>query len=208
MRHAAKAVFNALAMLLTAPAALMCRAQEQVMPSHTVFDFWAHVAAQLPGLPGQFVRRSFYRWLLPACAENVIIGYGAILDRKAELGAASYVGAYAIIGWVRIGEGSLIGSRASIPSGGGQHHFLPSGQWSATDHSRMTRVTIGANTWIGESAVIMADVGQGCMVAAGAVVAAALPDGVMVAGNPARFVRRVTAESHEVPDAAAVSSVR
>jgi acetyltransferase-like isoleucine patch superfamily enzyme len=207
MRDLAKMVLNALAMAMVAPAALTCWVQEQLMPSHTVFDLWAHVMAQLPGLPGQFLRRSFYRWLLPACAENVIIGYGAILDRKAELGPRSYVGAYALIGWVQIGEGSLIGSRASIPSGGDQHQFLPSGEWSATDHSRMKRVTIGAHTWIGEGAVIMADVGPRCMVAAGAVVAAPLPEGVMVAGNPARFVRRITSEP-AVADAASLLTVR
>ena len=208
MRGLAKAVLNALAMAAVAPAALTCWVQEQLMPSHTIFDLWAHVMAQLPGLPGQFLRRSFYRWLLPACAENVIIGYGAILDRKAELGPASYVGAYALIGWVRIGEGSLIGSRASIPSGGDQHQFLPSGRWSATDHTRMRQVAIGPHTWIGEGAVIMADIGPRCMVAAGAVVSAPLPEGVMVAGNPARFVRRVTSEPAVTADAAPLSSVR
>jgi virginiamycin A acetyltransferase len=208
MRGTAKAVMNALAMVVVAPAALSCWVQEQLMPSHTIFDLWTHVMAQLPGLPGQFLRRNFYRWLLPACAENVIIGYGAILDRKAELGPGAYVGTYALIGWVQIGEGSLIGSRASIPSGGDQHRFLPSGTWSATDHTRMKRVIIGAHTWIGEGAIIMADVGARCMVAGGAVVAAPLPDGVMVAGNPARFVRKVGEQPRTRADDATVSSVR
>jgi serine acetyltransferase len=55
--------------------------------------------------------------------------------------------------------------------------------------------------------VIMADVGPRCMVAAGAVVAAPLPEGVMVAGNPARFVRRITSEP-AVADAASLLTVR
>jgi serine acetyltransferase len=37
----------------------------------------------------------------------------------------------------------------------------------------------------------MADIGAGAMVAAGSVVSNAVPVAVMVAGNPARFVRRV-----------------
>lgn len=211
MRGPIKTVLNAVGMLIMAPAALTCWLQERVMSSHTVFDIWAHVVAQLPGLPGQFLRRSFYRWLLPACAENVIIGYGAVLHRRAELGPKSYVGAYALIGWVRIGAGSLIGSRASIPSGGEQHRFLPSGEWSPMDRTRMRQVIIGANTWIGEGAVIMADVGERCMVAAGSVVAAPLPDEVMVAGNPARFVRKVTAvpaSDGATGDATPLSGVR
>ena len=43
----------------------------------------------------------------------------------------------------------------------------------------------------GEGAVVMANVGAQCMVAAGAVVSSPVPDGIMVAGNPARFVRKV-----------------
>jgi acetyltransferase-like isoleucine patch superfamily enzyme len=56
----------------------------------------------------------------------------------------------------------------------------------------MRRVEIGARSWIGERAVVMADIGSGAMVAAGAVVGSAVPAHVMVAGNPARFVRRMT----------------
>jgi acetyltransferase-like isoleucine patch superfamily enzyme len=72
----------------------------------------------------------------------------------------------------------------------------------------MKKVTIGPHTWVGEGAVIMADIGPRCMVAAGAVVSAPLPEGVMVAGNPARLVRRVTSEPAVAADAAPLSSVR
>ena len=101
----------------------------------------------------------------------------------------------------------VVARRASIPSGGYQHSFLPTGTWSPTDISALRLVTIGANTWIGEAAVVMADVGECCMVAAGAVVASAVPDGIMVAGNPARFVRRVTAPADEVANDARVPSL-
>ncbi|MDH4062799.1 MAG: acyltransferase, partial [Acidobacteriota bacterium] len=41
----------------------------------------------------------------------------------------------------------------------------------------------------------MAGTGEGCMVAAGAVVSTVVPAHTMVAGNPARFVRRVPSEA-------------
>ena len=47
--------------------------------------------------------------------------------------------------------------------------------------------------WIGEGAILMADVGDGAMVSAGAVVSAPVPKRVMVAGNPARFVKKLEA---------------
>jgi acetyltransferase-like isoleucine patch superfamily enzyme len=43
--------------------------------------------------------------------------------------------------------------------------------------------------WIGEAAVVMADIGRSSTVAAGAVVSSCVPPGIVVAGNPARFVR-------------------
>jgi acetyltransferase-like isoleucine patch superfamily enzyme len=43
----------------------------------------------------------------------------------------------------------------------------------------------------------MADVGTATLIAAGAVVANAVPDGVVMAGNPARFVRRLERDVQE-----------
>jgi len=209
MRGWLKTAMNLLALTLITPAAAICWLQEfLVAPSTAAFTFWTHIVAQLPGLPGMFLRRAFYRLMLESCAENVIIEFGVILNRRAVLESGAYIGPHALIGWVRIGQNSLIGSRASIPSGGNQHSFLPSGTWSTTDPSALRLVTIGANTWVGEGAVVMADVGSQCMVAAGAVVASAVPDGIMVAGNPARFVRRVVPQAELVSDDARLSPVR
>jgi carbonic anhydrase/acetyltransferase-like protein (isoleucine patch superfamily) len=191
MRGRVKSALNVVAMILMAPAAATCWLQERVLPGIAVFTFWSHVVSQLPGYPGVFLRRGFYRLMLDACAENVRIEFGAIVNRRATVGAGAYIGTYALLGWVQVGRNALIGSRVSIPSGDRQHHFLPNGTWSPTEDANMRCVSIGDNTWIGEGAVVMADVGGQCMVAAGAVVSSPVPDGILVAGNPARFVRRV-----------------
>ena len=49
-------------------------------------------------------------------------------------------------------------------------------------------IRIGAGTWIGAGAVIMADVGRDSIVGAGAVVTKPVPDRVMAAGVPARVL--------------------
>ena len=51
-------------------------------------------------------------------------------------------------------------------------------------------MTVGSQTWIGEAAVVMADVGSQCIVAAGSVVASRVADRSIVAGNPCRYVGR------------------
>jgi acetyltransferase-like isoleucine patch superfamily enzyme len=49
------------------------------------------------------------------------------------------------------------------------------------------RITIGEDTWIGDRAIVMADVGRHCVVGAGSVVTKPVPDYAIVVGNPARI---------------------
>lgn len=192
LRTAAKRILNAVALVVTAPVALSCAVADVLGIGHAGYTFWAQTLSLLPGVPGRFLRRGFYRWMLRHCAEDVTIEFGAVLSRRgAELGSGVYIGAYALIGWVRIGDRTLVGSRVSVLSGTRQHQLSPDGRWLGTDPANLQRISLGADTWVGEGAIIMADVGTRCMVSAGGVVSTAVPDGVMVAGNPARFVRRV-----------------
>lgn len=56
----------------------------------------------------------------------------------------------------------------------------------------------------------MTDTGDGCMIAAGAVVSTPIGEHTMVAGNPARLVRRLGAQPSQTtePPASAPSSLR
>lgn len=197
MRQLFVRLLNALSLLVTSVAALTCWLGGLTGRTDLMYPFWTHVFASIPGYPGMMLRRAFYRWTLQRCASDVAIQYGALItQRRASLGPGVYVGPYALVGWADIGANTLVGSRASLLSGGNQHQWSPDG-WTPTGPASLSQIVIGSRTWIGEGAILMANVGSGCMVAAGAVVSAGVPDGVMVAGNPARFVRRV---APEVPD--------
>lgn len=60
------------------------------------------------------------------------------------------------------------------------------------DWRRSTPVTIGHDVWIGHGAILLAgrSIGTGAVVAGGAVVTKDVPDYTIVAGNPARIIRR------------------
>src|SRR5262249_19728359 len=116
-------------------------------------------------------------------------------QRQAEVGERVYVGARTCIGGATLGEGCLVGSHVSILNGGRQHGFGADGRLTPCRPASLPRVRVGEETWVGEGAILMADVGSRCIVAAGSVVSSAVPDGTVVGGNPARFVGRV-AECH------------
>ena len=187
-----KSLVNGLAIVLVAVPALACRLEAALGSRTDVFVLCGQTLALLPGLIGKYLRRAFYHLTLARCPLDCDIGFLThFSQRGAELGRRVYIGPQAIIAGARIADGVLIGSRASILSGGDQHEHGADGRLSAFDPTRVRQVSVGRDSWIGEGAVLMADIGERCIVAAGAVVSMPVPDGVVVGGNPARFVRRV-----------------
>jgi len=102
-----------------------------------------------------------------------------------------YIGNYALIGSSHLGENCLIGSRASILSGKELHILGDDGTWSSYSAERLAQVTLGKNVWVGEGAIIAADIGEGSMVGSGSVVSTNVKPHILVTGNPARFVSKL-----------------
>jgi len=98
------------------------------------------------------------------------------------------MGGYCIVGTASIGDGVMMASRVSIPSGKRQHVDVTGKLCSTTT---LDRVSVGSNSWIGEGAIILADVGSGCIVSAGTVVTTPMPDGYLVAGNPGKLIKEL-----------------
>ncbi len=90
---------------------------------------------------------------------------------------------------VRIGDNAFIGPNVSI--------YTACHPLEASERNRYVEwsepVTIGDNVWIGGSATIIPGVtiGNNVVIAAGAVVTKDVPDNVVVAGNPARIIKKI-----------------
>lgn len=197
VRSLIKRAIDAICLIAVAPCAWSC-ALDRGGHAEAVFAFWSQCFALWPGPPGVFVRRAFYRLTLDRCSGSFFVGFGAMFaHRKSEIEDGVYVGPYAMIGAARLRRGCLIGSRAGIISGSGLHGFDANGNRTPTDLRQLRQVEIGEDAWIGEGAIVMADVGRGATVAAAAVVSSAVIAGVVVAGNPARFIRHVAVPEHE-----------
>jgi virginiamycin A acetyltransferase len=206
-RAIVKGLVDSVAMALVSPAALTCKLESALSDdAESVFAFWAQCFAVVPGPLGLFVRRAFYRWTLQACGSRLYVAFGTVFThREVIVEDDVYIGCYALIGCARLGRGALIGSRASLLSGPALHEFNErDGRWLPSIRERRQQIAVGAHAWIGEGAILMANVGDGAMVAAGSVVSSPVPARVVVAGNPARFVRRLTSECESHSGEAAV----
>ena len=144
----------------------------------------------LPGKAGSYLRSGFYRFALTHCSADAIVGFGTLFSQQdTEIQKGVYIGPQCNIGKCTIGENTLLGSGVHIMSGKGQHNFSDPNTPIKSQGGAFTKVSIGDNCWVGNTALIMANVGEGSIVAAGAVVINDVPANVIVAGNPAKIIR-------------------
>lgn len=206
-KYTVKRSLNILCKLVMLPLAIPCLLEKSIWPqSELIFNFCAQMIALLPGIPGVFLRRAFYSWTLDHCSLNCHIGFGTIFShRQARVEDNVYIGNYALIGSVHLQAHCLIGSRTSILSGKALHVVGDDGLWTPYTADRLTQVVLGHNVWVGESAVIVADIGDNSMVGAGAAVTTAVKSGIIVTGNPARYVGKLTPTPAEPEQAASAT---
>lgn len=194
MRSTVKRTLIALSQLVMLPLIALCKIEEWLFAgkAETLFNLCSHVVALLPGMPGAFLRKGFYSLTLESCSTDCHIGFGTIFShRQAIVEKHVYLGMYTIVGAVHLGEHSLIGSRASIISRNTLHTMGADGRWTSYEAGNLTKTRIGANVWIGEGCTIAANIGDGSQVGSGSVVSTDIKPGILVSGNPPRFIKKI-----------------
>ncbi|NLF29962.1 MAG: acyltransferase [Planctomycetes bacterium] len=187
MKAAIKRAAAAVAWLWAAPWALRYLLLSRAIGRQRAFAWACQDAARWPGLPGAYRRRAMLRRMGVKVAADCHIEFGTLLSKPTiEIGPGAYVGAYCCLGDVRIGAKTMIADGVHVPSGAFQHGTARTDIPMADQPGCYRTVTIGADCWIGAAAVILADVGDGAVVAAGAVVTAPVDPYAIVAGVPAR----------------------
>ena len=179
-----------LGVAILAPLWLFAWVERRVARRDGWFAGCAELLSLVPGKPGIFLRRSFYRMTLAVCATDCHIGFGTTFAHPdAEVHAGVYVGSRCTIGSATLEDDVTIGSNVDILSGRRQHGYdrldLPIQRQSGA----FQQVRIGRNSWIGNSSVIMADVGEDSVVGAAAVVVRPIAPGSIAVGNPAEVIR-------------------
>jgi len=184
------AVVITLWQVLLIPLIAACWVERRSLRNERVFMACSEFLSLMPGSVGNLARKAFYGRTIHHCARRAYLSFGTLLvTRAAAVGERTFVGPYCVIGAARLGRGVRLGSRVSIMSGRHQHGSSSTGVVNE-EFSHHGCVTVGDGTWIGEGAIVMADVGRDCIVGAGAVVIREVPDGTTVVGNPARELPR------------------
>lgn len=161
-----------------------------ILGAQKAFPGWSQLFSLIPGLTGAYLRRAFYRLVLPRCLPGSFISFGTVFSHPtAQIGRDVYIGVYCCLGDVTLEDDVLLGSHVSVMNGSGQHGIerldIPIREQPGT----WPRVTIGRDSWVGDRAIIMADVGRHCVIGAGSVVTAPIPDYAIAVGVPARVLR-------------------
>jgi acetyltransferase-like isoleucine patch superfamily enzyme len=148
--------------------------------------------ARIPGMRGVFARQAFYRRTLSHCGRDVSFGWMSVFSMtEARVADRVYIGRFCSLGYADLGEEVMLADGVQILSGGREHTREDVAASMQSQKQWYQRVKVGRGTWIGAGAVVMADVGNYCIIGAGAVVNKPIPDCSLAVGVPARVVKKL-----------------
>ena len=157
---------------------------------HAVFQTISQTVCWLPGGIGSHARIMLLQWMGCQCSDNKVhINIGTLFeDPRVEIGKHVYISSFCNIGWARIEDYVMVASGAHIMCGKQAHFFNRTDIPIALQGGNTCQVRIGYGTWVGSRAIIMADVGEECVIGAGTVVTKPIPAWSIAVGVPARVI--------------------
>jgi len=177
-------------MLLVLPSVVSWRLRSLVIGPDRALEASSQFWAIVPGLTGKYMRRAFLCHTLSFCARSATIEFGTLFSSaSASIGERAYIGPRCHLGWAMIEHDVMIAAGVHVPSGAHTHGMAELSVAMRDQPARKSPVRIGAGTWIGSAAVVMADVGIDTVVGAGAVVTKPIAGRVIAGGVPARVLR-------------------
>ena len=134
---------------------------------------------------GDYLRRAFLA--RPALRAVGLVQFGTLFSQiRRASGRPRYVGPRCHLA-AHLERDVLLAAGVHVPSGATTHGTDdPAGRFASSPAP--PGASASARTWVGEAAVVMADVGAHCVIGAGAVVTRPIPDYSVAAGVPARVI--------------------
>tara|TARA_R110001592_G_scaffold148669_1_gene373814 strand:+ start:2057 stop:2680 length:624 start_codon:yes stop_codon:yes gene_type:complete len=154
-----------------------------------VFMSFSQGLSLIPGKFGTYLRAAFYHLACPATSDEISVGFLTILShRNTSIAKGVYIGPQCNIGMCSIGENTLIGSGVHVLSGSRQHEFTDITKPIQEQGGTFEKVRIGADCWLGNTALVMASLEDRSILAAGSVLTKPSAKGDILVGNPAKCI--------------------
>ena len=183
-------ILTGLALLSALPFFLSFQVKRIFIGKQRAFVGSSQALSLFPGIIGHFLRRGFYIMTLKYCSPRSTIDFGTFFPSTDVIIRDNvYIGARCIIAPCVIEKDVIIGSSVHIVSK--NTHFFESldipiriqgGSWQS--------ITVERDCWIGNKAVIMANVGEQCVIGAGSVVTNSVAARSIAVGNPSRVISK------------------
>ena len=190
MKNVFKQVLFLLCAVIIFPVTLLYLILSALFSRDSVLSGFSQFLSLMPGKIGVYMRGGFYRFAFTHCSPNAVISFMVLFSQAdTEIAEGVYLGPQCNIGRCRIGKNTLLGSGVHVMSGKGQHSFEELDIPIKDQGGHFEKISIGQSSWIGNGAMIMANIGEGCVIGAGSVVISDLPDFAIAAGNPAKVIK-------------------
>lgn len=157
----------------------------------SVFQSVSQYLSLIPGKLGSYCRAAFYWWACPNTSDEIAIGFLTVFShRDTTIDPGVYIGPQCNIGKCHIGQNALLGSGVHILSGNKQHRFEDPGKPIQQQGGTFNKISIGADCWVGNASLVMADVAPHCIIASGSVVTKKIEEAYGIyGGSPAKYLK-------------------
>jgi virginiamycin A acetyltransferase len=173
----------------TIPLVLLSWFGTHILKSELLFAYGSQAIAMVPSLIGSWARVFYYWATIDSIQLDSVIGFGTILASTKIRAKRVIIGDYAIVGYSEIGQDVVIASRVSVIAGGHQHNFSDPTKGVLEVVPIFECIHLGEQSFLGEASIIMANIGERCIIGAGSVVVKDIPPYSLAVGNPARVVK-------------------
>lgn len=191
MKSGLKQTVKLLFLLLVLPLLLLMELSALLRGKDPAFQAMSQFLSLIPGITGVYIRAAFYRLACPNTSDQISVGFLTVFShRNTTIEAGVYIGPQCNIGKCIIGSDTMLGSGVHILSGNKQHNFDDIDTPMQQQGGAYQQVRIGKDCWLGNCAIVMADIADHSIVAAASVVtkAIAIPHSIC-AGHPAKVLK-------------------
>lgn len=190
-RNVLKRAIKNFFLLLVLPLFLIYELLSLIGSRDGTFQSFSQVLSLIPGKIGIYTRAAFYRLACTNTSDEISIGFLSIFSHSdTTICRGVYIGPQCNVGKCTIEENTLVGSGVHILSGKNQHNFSDRDKPIQDQGGSFEKITVGKDSWVGNKAIVMADLPNHSIVAAGSVYVTEIQQPwTILGGNPASIIR-------------------